>query len=60
MVALCVVAAERNLNHLVSKATVHCLFPVNPIQHTKAELSLAQGGQRTIQVAQHDSIGIAQ
>lgn len=30
-------------------------------QRTKAELSLAQGGQRGLtQVAQHDSIGIAQ
>lgn len=46
VVALCVAAAEGNLKHLVSKATVHCVCPVNPVQCTKAELSLAQGGQR--------------
>lgn len=47
VVALCVAAAaEGNLKHLVSKATVHFVCPVNPVQRTKAELSLAQGGQR--------------
>lgn len=49
-----------NLKHLVSKATVHCVCPVNPVQRTQLELSLAHGGQRTTQVAQHDSIVIAQ
>lgn len=59
MVALCVAAAEEgNLKHLVSKATVHCVCPASPVQHTEAEPSLAQGGRRG--VAQHDSIGIAQ
>lgn len=46
VVALCVAAAEGNLKHLVSKATVHCVCPVNLVQRTKAEPSSAQGGQR--------------
>lgn len=45
VLALCVAAAEGNLKHLVSKATVHCVCPVNPVQHTKAEQSSAHGGQ---------------
>ena len=44
IVALCVAAAEGNFKHLVSKATVHCVCPVNPVKCTKAEPSLAQGG----------------
>lgn len=46
VVALGVAAAEGNLKHLVSKATVHCVCPVSSAQHTNAEPSLAQGGQR--------------
>lgn len=48
VVALCVAAAEGNLKHLVSKATVHCVCPVSPVHHTKAEPSLAQGGRRRL------------
>lgn len=33
-----------NVKHLVSKATVRFVCPVNPIQRIEAELSLAQGG----------------
>lgn len=39
-----------NLKHLVCKATVHCVCPVNLIQHTNG-----QGEQ----LVAHDSIGIA-
>lgn len=45
VVAFGVAAAEGNLKHLVSKATVHCVCPVNPVQCTKAEPSSADGGQ---------------
>lgn len=38
VVALCVAAAQGNLKHLVSKATVHCVCPVNP-QTTRKKLS---------------------
>lgn len=45
VVALRVAAAEGNLKQRVSKATVHCVCPVNPVQCTKAEQWSADGGQ---------------
>lgn len=61
VVVLGFAAAEGNRKHLVSKAIVNFLCTVNPVQCTTAEPSLAQAVQGGLtQVAQHDSIGIAQ